>query len=273
MTNSFPISPSFQFKNRFAALMVVPIVFGCVVLAGAENGEPESAAKLLDRAETAASQGESRMAVDLASQAIQRDATLADAYYLRGREFFRLGEINKSVADFDKLIELRPALASRQWERGIALYFAGRFEDGAKQFELYQTFHDNDVENSVWKYMCVARKDGVEAARKTMLPIKNDPRVPMMDVYKMFRGEVTPDDVLAAAKADSPSPEVLAGRLFYAQLYIGLFHEAAGEKELAKKFILQAADDHKNTARVNRYMWDVARIHADLLCGEMPAKP
>ena len=96
---------------------------------------------------------------------------LATAYYLRGRENFRLGEIKKSVADFDKYVELRPRLESRQWERGIAYYYAGEFKKGAEQFELYQTYHDNDVENSVWRYLCIARSVGVDKARSVMLPI------------------------------------------------------------------------------------------------------
>lgn len=108
--------------------------------------------------------------------------------------------------------------------------------------------------------------DGVEKARATILPIRNDRRVPMMEVYELYRGNLTPDEVVAACRRDDPDPETLAGRLFYAHLYLGLYHEVAGEKELAQKYILLAADKKlAENPRINRYMWDVARIHAELM--------
>jgi lipoprotein NlpI len=145
------------------------------------------------------------------------------------------------------------------WERGISYYYAKEFEKGAKQFELYQTYHDNDVENSVWRYLCVARAEGVEKARRTMLPIKNDPRVPMMQIYGMYLGQLTPDDVLKTAREGEPNEQTLTRRLFYAHLYIGLYHEAAGTSDEARKHIA-LAEKHK----IGHYMWDVAHVHAEL---------
>lgn len=235
------------------------------VLASLLSAQEETPQQLVGRAAEQADAGNSKQAVELATKAIEADPTLAAAYYLRGRERFRLGRVKESVADFDKYVALRPELKSRQWERGIAYYYAGQFEKGAKQFELYQTFHDNDVENSVWRYLCVARSEGVEKARQTILPIDNDPRVPMMQVFDLYRGKVKPDDVLAAARAGDPDEETLAGRLFYADLYLGLYYEASGNADLAHKHIFAAAASDKPNRLVNRYMWDVARIHAEQL--------
>ena len=198
-------------------------------------------------------------AVRFATGAIENDSKLAFAYYLRGREHFRLGKIAASVADFDQFVELRPDLESRQWERGLSYYDAGQFEKGAKQFELYQTYHDNDVENSVWRFACLARRGGSEKARETILPIRNDPRVPMMSIYQLFRTKLSPEAVLEAARANRPTPEQLNNHLFYAHFYIGLFFEAEGNAEKAKQHIL-ASQEYK----VGHYMWAVARHHASL---------
>jgi len=225
----------------------------------------KSPADLLAEAQAAAS-SDSTTAVRLATEAIEADATFAPAYYFRGRERFRLGLINDSVADFDRYIELQPSAASRQWERGIACYYAKQFEKGAKQFELYQTYHDNDVENSVWRYLCLVPTNGIEKARSTILPIRNDRRVPMMQVFELYRGKLNPDDVLAACRRDDPDADTLAGRLFYAHLYLGLYHEVAGDKELAIKYISLAADKKlAENPHINGYMWDVARIHSQLM--------
>lgn len=222
--------------------------------------------ELLAEAEAAAASGDSTTAVRLATEAIEAEQTLPTAFYFRARERFRLGLISESVADFDRFIELQPSAASRQWERGIACYYAKQYEKGAKQFELYQTYHDNDVENSVWRYLCMVPTEGVEKARSTILPIRNDRRVPMMQVFELYRGNLKPEEVLAACISDKPDEETLAGRLFYAHLYLGLYYEVAGELPLARKYISLAADKKlAKNPRINGYMWDVAQIHAELM--------
>lgn len=241
-------------------------LFTATVL-GLAMSEP-TASEWLEKADAAASEHDSRRSVEFATKAIAADGKLATAWYLRGREHFRLGKIRESVADFDRYVELAPDRASRQWERGIALYYAGQYKRGAEQFELYQTYHDNDVENSVWRFLCMVPDVGVKKARAVMLPIRNDRRVPMMQVFDLYRGKIEPADVLKTATADDPPQAVLAGRLFYANLYLGLYYEVLGEEKLARQYILLAADKKNATARVNRYMWDVARIHAERLTAD-----
>jgi lipoprotein NlpI len=146
-----------------------------------------------------------------------------------------------------------PKAASQQWERGIAYYYAGEYQKGARQFEDYQTFHNQDVENSAWRYLCVAKTDGVEKAKANLLKIDRDSRVPMMEIYALYQGQKKPEEVLVAA-GDENQP------LFYAHLYIGLWHEVAGRADEAKKHILEA-EKHK----IGHYMWDVAHIHAERL--------
>jgi lipoprotein NlpI len=214
--------------------------------------------ELLQQAAVAAQRGEHERAIARLSEAIKTEPMTALPWYLRGQENFRAGKPVESVADFDKYIQLQPQAANQQWERGISCYYAGDFAKGAKQFEDYQKFHDQDVENSVWRYLCVARTSGVEKARTTLLPIASDPRVPMMQIFELYQGKLKPDDVLAAANNNPPHREAHNQRLFYAHLYIGLWHEAAGNMEAAKKNIFEA-EKHK----VAHYMWDVAHVHAE----------
>jgi len=219
--------------------------------------------ELLQQAAQASQRGEHETAIARLSDVIKASPMKAIAWYLRGREYFRAGKIAESIADFDKNVQLQPQAENQQWERGISYYYAGDFAKGAKQFEDYQKFHDQDVENSVWRYLCIARASGVEKARATLLPITSDPRVPMMQIYALYQGKLKPADVLAAANASPPNRDVLNRRLFYAHLYIGLWHEAAGEATEAKKHILEA-EKHK----IAHYMWDVAHVHANRLRGD-----
>ena len=216
--------------------------------------------QLLQQATEAAQRGEHERSIRLLTQAINQPGAPSLCWYLRGREDFRAGQIEDSVVDFDKYVELDPRAESRQWERGISYYYAGHFAKGAKQFEDYQRFHDQDVENSAWRYLCVARASGIEKARATLLPISSDPRVPMMQIYGLYQGKLKPEDVLAFARKDPPNRELENQRLFYAHLYIGLWYEAGGQAQEAKEHILEA-EQHK----IAHYMWDVARVHAQRL--------
>jgi lipoprotein NlpI len=194
-------------------------------------------------------------------KAIDLDSRLADAYHLLGLSLFKMAKVADSIAAFDKYIELNPKAKVSHWQRGISYYYAGRYDDGRAQFEGYQTFDSNDVENAVWRYLCMARKDGVAKARADLLKIGNDKRVPMRQIYDLFAGQLKPDDVLAAARAGEPGKEQLNRQLFYAHLYLGLYYETEGDRQRALEHLNRATDEH----RMGHYMWDVARVHRDIL--------
>jgi lipoprotein NlpI len=167
----------------------------------------------------------------------------------------------ESIADFDKYLELKPADTPRHWRRGISYYYAGRFEEGAKQFESGHARNPDDVEEAVWHFLCNARGTGIDKARRAILKIGKDNRVPMMQVYSLYAGRAKPEDVLAAAVAGKPTPEQRNYQLFYAHLYLGLYYEATGDRKRALEHLTKAAEEHK----IGDYMWDVARVHVDLL--------
>jgi lipoprotein NlpI len=194
------------------------------------------------------------------TQLIALDAKDAASYRRRGLVHFQLGKIDESIRDFDRFIELRPDAKASHWQRGISYYYAGRYDEGRQQFEGYQDFDSNDVENAVWRFMCMAKKDGLPRARAAILKIGDDRRVPMRQVYDLFKGDLKPADVLAAARAGDPSMDELNRRLFYAHLYVGIYQELAGDRKAALDHLKQAVEH-----RIPHYMWDVARIHRQLL--------
>lgn len=171
---------------------------------------------------------------------------------------FERGRVVESAAGFDNLVKLVPNMAPELWQRGIALYYAGRYKDCRAQFESHRTVNPNDVENAVWHFLCVARAESPERAKAAMLPVGPDSRVPMREVYDMFRGVKRPEEILKAA-----GQQVSAQ--FYAHLYIGLYHEALGNARLAREEIAKAAADP--FARAGGYMHTVARVHLGILDG------
>lgn len=206
-------------------------------------------------------QGRHRQAIADYDAVVKLDPKAVEVYNRRGSEHFKLGRIEASIADFDRAIELNPRQEPYHWQRGISYYYAGLYRKGRDQFQSHQQVNANDVENAVWHFLCGARLEGVSKARQSLLDIEGDRRVPMMEIYRLFKGEGTIDDVLRAARAGDSDPEARNRQLFYAYLYLGLYHEALGDESEARRNLVLAADRYP----VEHYMGDVARVHADRL--------
>ncbi|HET9468673.1 MAG TPA: hypothetical protein VFO48_09685 [Vicinamibacterales bacterium] len=189
----------------------------------------------------------------IACAAVVASAQGPKAVLDRAVDEFVAGRFAQSAATFDEAAKMIPQEAPYLWQRGIALYYAGRYTDCRRQFESHRTVNPDDVENAAWHFLCVAREQTPDKARAALLPVGPDARVPMREVYQMFRGTLMPDDVLKAG-GSSPSGQ------FYAHLYVGLYSEAIGRKDLALKHIKEAASDR--FAPVGGYMHMVARVHA-----------
>ena len=223
--------------------------------------DPQNPQSFLVRGQLHEMQGRHRQAIADYDAVVKLDPKAAEAYNRRGGEHFKLGHIEASIADFDRAIELNPGQEPYHWQRGISYYYAGLYREGRAQFQSHQQVNANDVENAVWHFLCGARLEGVSKARQSLLNIEGDRRVPMMEVYRLFKGEGTIDDVMRAARAGDSDPEARNRQLFYAHLYLGLYHEALGDESEARRNLVLAAERYP----VKHYMGDVARVHADRL--------
>lgn len=254
------------------ALLVIPGVFGAedvmreisrkivegkrdeamAMLNKAVADEPKEARWLLARGRLHNTMDQPEKAIEDFDRALNIETNNARAFHERGWAHFKLGQFNQSIADFDHFLKILPEQEPHHWQRGIAYYYAREYERGRKQFEAHQKVNPHDVENAVWHFLCVARSQGVEKAKASLIPIEGDPRVPMKQIHALYAGNAKPEDVLAAAKQ--------RGELFYAHLYVGLYHEAYGDRAKAREHIDKAATEFF----VNHQMGDVARVHAAL---------
>jgi lipoprotein NlpI len=188
------------------------------------------------------------------TRALEADPHNPQLYVQRGMISFQLGEMTASIDDFDRAEHLNPALTPYLWQRGIAYYYAERFEDGARQFEVDLTVNGHDVEETVWRYLCQAQVQGAQAARDSLLPVRDDARPVMNWVYQLFAGTCDAERVFVQYRD--------AGRRerFYSALYVGLYCEAAGDPALARDYIGLAA----KMQVMEDYMGWVAVVHQRL---------
>lgn len=185
----------------------------------------------------------------------------------RGDAHFKLGDFPAAAADYEKMVELDPSLEKSHWRRGIAYFYAGRYDKAAHQFEIYNTFDNVDRENGIWRYFSQFKAHGREKARQGLLKYEKDDREPFPDVYQLFEGKKTPDEILARIK-DAPIAEGdREARSFYAHLYIGLNYALEGKSAEAKPHLRKAVANPwaRKAGFGPDYMWHVGRVHYDLL--------
>ena len=188
------------------------------------------------------------------TQQLEEEPRNASIYVQRGMVHFKRGDIVEAIDDFDRAEHLNPALTPYLWQRGLAYYYAERFAEGARQFEVDLTVNGHDVEETVWRYLCQAQVQGAPAARAGLLPVRHDARPVMAWIYKLFAGECDAETVLAHHRQ--------AGRRerFYSALYVGLHGEAEHDAVRARQHITRAAEMQV----VEDYMGWVAIVHQRL---------
>lgn len=187
-----------------------------------------------------------------AALSLQSPNTLYD----RAWAAFERSDVQESVRLFDQLVQLAPQSEPDLWQRGIAQYEAGLFQACKAQFELHRKVNPNDVENAAFHFLCTAGAEGPAAARRQLLPVGPDARLPMREVYELFAGRVTPQTVLRAAGSRRDA-------LFFAYLYLGYYFEAVRDSGQARTYFQKAAAPEFSAA--GGLMHTVARVHLQRL--------
>jgi tetratricopeptide (TPR) repeat protein len=171
-----------------------------------------------------------------------------------GMRAFSEGKVEQSITIFDKIVTEQPTLKPYLWQRGLSLYYADRFEDGAEQFKVDVSVNPNDTEEAIWYFMCVARLEGFDAAQQKLLRVGEDRRPVMRAALRLFQGANDESPLQTFASSSN------SGDYFYSNLYLGLWREAQGDATGSRRFI-KAAADSPYAKSSGDYMADLARVH------------
>ena len=74
-----------------------------------------------------------------------------------GMNIFRQGDVNGSIALFDRAERQAPGIRPYLWQRGLSYYYADRFQEGSDQFRYDVAVNPLDVEEIVWDIACQCR--------------------------------------------------------------------------------------------------------------------
>ena len=192
---------------------------------------------------------------------VDTDADAVGKYSRRGDLHIFLGKFAEAETDYKKMSELKPDVDASHWRLGIAMYLAGHPEDAAAQFDKYHSFDNVDRENGIWRYLSHRAAFGKEKAREQLLKYEKDDRPPFREVYQLFEGTMTADQVLQSISPDLPESS-RQSRLFYAQLYVGLNDAVEDKPESAIKALREAVKNEwpREAGFGPDYMWHVGRL-------------
>lgn len=210
---------------------------------------------------------------DEAAKSAQAAADLvpddAEMQQVAAQIMFLSGKVEQSLVCFDKANKLNEMAAPHNWQRGCALGCACRFAEGAEQFGMHHDVNPNDVENSAWYFLCVAKSKTLAEAQSSVIGSSGDRREPMMSILKMLQGTLKPDEVVVAAKANTKEGPERKLALFYGFLYVSLYYDSIGEGEKA------AAAMESCLAHAEKdYMGRTAQIYKEhRFAKSPPAKP
>ena len=194
-----------------------------------------------------------------------------EAYSRRGDARLFLGKFAGAVADYEKMIELDSSFDVSHWRLGIAYYYVKRFDKATRQFEIYHNHDDVDRENGIWRFMSQTQFRNMDVARKGLLKYEKTDRPPYPWLYALYAGDLEPDEVYENIDQAGFPDRYKQRVLFHAQLYVGIFLELNDRRKEALNH-LRAAVANKYGRATGTYMWQVARIHHDLLAKQLSAE-
>lgn len=161
------------------------------------------------------------------------------------------GDSDAAADALDAAIELQPELRGVLWQRGLALFFSGRYAEAASQFELDINTNDSDAEEVVFHALSVAHATAERRLPSPLLECGADPRgATWAAIKQLYSGTMTPDAVLAVARhASGPAVRLKVGEyseeaaaasgattdaatdaLCAAHYYIGAYYEATDKE-------------------------------------------
>jgi tetratricopeptide (TPR) repeat protein len=190
-------------------------------------------------------------------QAVTRFPHDARVFVRRGMARFKLALIAESIADFDRAEQIDPHIKPYLWQRGLSYYYAEQFAAGAAQFEADLTVNQHDVEETIWRYLCLAQLAD-PAAHRSLLEVKHEPRPILRQVYQLFSGKASVADLLAIGATADPAGQ------FYSHLYAGLYCEAEGQTDLAQTYMNRAVELFRTQYQSDDYMGYLAIVHQQI---------
>ncbi|MDL4912754.1 MAG: lipoprotein NlpI [Enterobacterales bacterium endosymbiont of Blomia tropicalis] len=248
-------------KNEVLAVPLQPTLQQEVILARMEQilasralTDDERAQLLYERGVLYDSLGLRALARNDFSQALSIRPDMPEVFNYLGIYLTQAGNFDAAYEAFDSVLELDPTYNYAHLNRGIALYYSGRYKLAQDDLLAFYQDDPNDPFRSLWLYL-VERETDVDKAKVT-LQQRYDKAVRDQwgwNIVEFYLGDISEKTLMERLKADATDNTSLAEHLSETNFYLGKYYLSLGEKDDAKALFKLAVANNVNNFVEHRY--------------------
>lgn len=242
-------------KNEVLAVPLQPTLQQEVILARMEQilasralTDDERAQLLYERGVLYDSLGLRALARNDFSLALSVRPDMPEVFNYLGIYLTQAGNFDAAYEAFDSVLELDPTYNYAHLNRGIALYYGGRFKLAQDDLLAFYQDDPNDPFRSLWLYLDEREID----ADKAKLALKQRYEKAVRDqwgwnIVEFYLGNISESTLMDSLKADATDNTSLAEHLSETNFYLGKHYLSLGEKDDAEAlFKLTVANNVHN---------------------------
>lgn len=158
------------------------------------------------------------------------------------------GNFDAAYEAFDSVLELDPTYNYAHLNRGIALYYGGRFKLAQDDLLAFYQDDPNDPFRSLWLYLTEREINADQA--KVSLKQRYDKAVKDQwgwNIVEFYLGDISEKTLMERLQADATDNTSLAEHLSETNFYLGKYYLSLGEKDNAEAlFKLTVANNVHN---------------------------
>ncbi|USH01960.1 lipoprotein NlpI [Grimontia kaedaensis] len=190
-----------------------------------------------------------------------------DVFNILGVYFTQSGMYDAAYEAFDSSLELNEQHQFAERNRGIALYYGGRYELAVRDLLKHYNDNENDAYRALWLYLAELEKDGPEKAQQG-LRVRYD-RSDKLDwgwlLARMYLNDISEEAFFTEVMNTSTDNAQLAERLCEGYFYLAKRYQAQGDINSAVALYKLAMSGNVYDFVEHRYsMLELSRIAYDL---------
>ena len=251
---AIPLQPSLQQEVMLARMEQI--------LASRALTDDERAQLLYERGVLYDSLGLRALARNDFSQALAIRPDMPEVFNYLGIYLTQTGNFDAAYEAFDSVLELDPTYSYARLNRGIALYYGGRYALAQDDLQAFYQDDPNDPFRSLWLYLA-ERELNQEQALEALSQRYNKANRSQWgwNIVEFYLGKISEKTLMERLQADATDNTSLAEHLSETDFYLGKHYLSLGEKSSASAlFKLTVANNVHNFVE-NRYaLWELARL-------------
>ncbi|RXK34247.1 lipoprotein NlpI [Arsenophonus endosymbiont of Bemisia tabaci Asia II 3] len=228
-------------KNEVFAVPLQPTLQQEVILARMEQilasrslSDDEYAQLLYERGVLYDSLGLRALARNDFTMALAIRPDIPEVFNFLGIYFTQAGNFDAAYEAFDSVLELDPTYNFARMNRGIALYYGGRYRLAQGDLLAYYRQDPNDPFRSLWLYL-VEKEIKPKMAQANLLSRYNQAEKGQWgwNIVEFYLGKISEKTLMVRLKENSTDNTSLAEHLSETNFYLGKYYLSLGDNDNA----------------------------------------